>query len=92
MNAVNDILSRFYGQPVVGGYTNGGFPVIRPAGKPEEVVAGGMWNAVALPPMVENLLELQAKLACEISEIEDYLDERERLREEAKAEAEAEAV
>ena len=42
MKTLNEVLSRYYGQPVEAGFTNGGWPVVRPSGKPEEVVAGGM--------------------------------------------------
>jgi|ERR1035437_1473831 hypothetical protein len=57
---VNEALSKFYGQPVVGGYTNAGWPVVRPANNLDSVVAGGLGGEV--PPAVESLLRSQAAL------------------------------
>lgn len=60
MKEVNDALSAFYGRPVVGGFTNTGWPVIRPAEALDDIIDGGVGKDV--PPAVMNVLRAQARL------------------------------
>lgn len=68
-----EVLSKFYGQPVVAGYTNAGWPVVRPANDPAGVIAGGLGGEVA--PAVEALLRAQAVLAEAVEEFDRETDE-----------------
>lgn len=63
MKELDIALSRFYGKPVVGGFTNGGYPVVR---EPEidgcdgAIVAGGMTGE--MPSAVEACIKAAAAL------------------------------
>ena len=68
-NSVNIALSEFYKQEVVGGYNNGGWPVIRPANNPTAVVDGGMDKNV--PSLVLAVLRAQSNLIAALEELKD---------------------
>jgi len=68
INEVNTALSKFYKQPVVCGYTFGGYPVVRPANNTVEVLAGGI-EKIFMPAIVEDIILHTGKLLEQLEEL-----------------------
>jgi hypothetical protein len=75
---VDEVLSRFYGRPVVAGFTNGGWPVVRPADDLTKVLDGGVGGTLA--PAVLELIELQGKLQDALHEFDRTTRQAQRAR------------
>lgn len=72
MKKIDELLSRFYGRPVTGGFNNAGWHCVFSTVGGTELVAGGVGEKLA--PQVAELLDAMAALEAAAAEFEKGLE------------------